>query len=280
MKLKYFLISGLGLMLIGSMLAIGAYHFAPRRSVMWDHGPKLMEMVSDSQKITSKEKINKIVIHAENQQVQIKRGLDFELQSSYEKTYKPQLSIDGQTLSIDGKAKERNIILSMGNNTSTITLTIPKEFPLAEIKVEGENSGFELIGLVSDKITTKTYGGNVFFDAVEGKSVNIDDTQGILNFNNSVIQTLATKGRNSQFYFNNLTDTKGTVELEGSSVVFSNKDSIGLDIDLSGMSMVMKDEESLPLKTVVGEKANLKIMGYDSTVNLEHLEAAEGEVTE
>ena len=71
MKLKYFLMAGLGLMVSGGLLAGTTYAFGTHRSLAWENGPQLVEMNHDSQVISTKEKINKIVVNAQYQQVEI-----------------------------------------------------------------------------------------------------------------------------------------------------------------------------------------------------------------
>jgi hypothetical protein len=271
-KLKYFLIGGLGFMLTGGILAVSSYKFGTLKSFTWDNGPKLIDMAQDFQTIPSTEKIKKIIIHAEHQQVQITRGLDFEVQTSYEKAYKPQVSVDGQTLSIEANAKERNVWISLEDNTPSITLTIPKDLSLSEIKIEGDDSYFGLTELASEKITTKTYGGTLLLDSIEGKSAKIEDMQGNVTINHSTIQKMAVTGRNSRFYLEDLTHKQSAIEVENSSIDLFSKNELGLDIQLSGSSTVTKDNENLALKTVLDGKDNLKITGYDSNVNIYHEE--------
>ena len=51
MKLKYFLMAGLGLMVSGGLLAGTTYAFGTHRSLAWENGPQLVEMKHDSQVI-------------------------------------------------------------------------------------------------------------------------------------------------------------------------------------------------------------------------------------
>lgn len=76
MRLKHFLITGIGLMLTGGLLAGATYTLGAQKSLTWDNGPRLIDMVTETKKIKD---ANKIVIHAENQTVSVIRGLDFEI---------------------------------------------------------------------------------------------------------------------------------------------------------------------------------------------------------
>ena len=64
MRLKHFLITGIGLMLTGGLLAGATYTLGAQKSLTWDNGPRLIDMVTETKKIKD---ANKIVIHAENQ---------------------------------------------------------------------------------------------------------------------------------------------------------------------------------------------------------------------
>ncbi|MBF8807324.1 MAG: DUF4097 family beta strand repeat protein [Enterococcus lacertideformus] len=201
MKLKYLLIGGLGLMLAGGTLAVSSYKLGGHKNLIWENGPKLMDMAQDVQIIPPSEKIDKIVIHANHQQVQITRGLDFEIQTSYEKQDKPLVSIKEQTLTIEGNARDRDVLVSLEDNTPSITLTIPKDLSFSEIELEGDNSYFGLFDLSTEKLSMKTYGGTISLDNFKGKSAKIDDKQGNMMINHSAIQKLSMTGRNTRLYF-------------------------------------------------------------------------------
>ena len=70
MRLKHFLITGIGLMLTGGLLAGATYTLGAQKSLTWDNGPRLIDMVTETKKIKD---ANKIVIHAENQTVSVIR---------------------------------------------------------------------------------------------------------------------------------------------------------------------------------------------------------------
>lgn len=65
MRLKHFLITGIGLMLTGGLLAGATYTLGAQKSLTWDNGPRLIDMVTETKKIKD---ANKIVIHAEIKQ--------------------------------------------------------------------------------------------------------------------------------------------------------------------------------------------------------------------
>ena len=82
MRLKHFLITGIILMVTGGLLAGATYTLGAQKSLTWDDGPRLIDMVTETKKI---KEANKIVIHAEHQTVSVIRGLDFEIKTTYDK---------------------------------------------------------------------------------------------------------------------------------------------------------------------------------------------------
>lgn len=76
MKLKHFLLAGIGLMVTGGLLAGVTYAYGAQKNLTWENGPKLIEMAQETQKISADKKIDRLEISAENQAVIIKRGLD------------------------------------------------------------------------------------------------------------------------------------------------------------------------------------------------------------
>ncbi|EOK14601.1 hypothetical protein WOY_00526 [Enterococcus faecium EnGen0372] len=50
MRLKHFLITGIGLMLTGGLLAGATYTLGAQKSLTWDNGPRLIDMVTETKK--------------------------------------------------------------------------------------------------------------------------------------------------------------------------------------------------------------------------------------
>lgn len=48
MRLKHFLITGIGLMLTGGLLAGATYTLGAQKSLTWDNGPRLIDMVTET----------------------------------------------------------------------------------------------------------------------------------------------------------------------------------------------------------------------------------------
>ena len=102
MRLKHFLITGIRLMLTGGLLAGATYTLGAQKSLIWDNGPRLIDMVTETKKIKD---ANKIVIHAENQTVSVIRGLDFEIKTTYDKTEKPEIKEKNGVLTVNAVKK-------------------------------------------------------------------------------------------------------------------------------------------------------------------------------
>lgn len=266
MKLKYFLMAGLGLMVSGGLLAGTTYAFGTHRSLAWENGPQLVEMNHDSQVISTKEKINKIVVNAQYQQVEIKRGKNFEVNSTYEKATKPQVTTKGDTLTINGNGREQNVLFHVMNNTSKITLTVPSELPLDQLVLEGEQGQLLLNDVVSENVSVTNNGGYITFNKVDGNKVKVNSVQSYVNIDNSDISNIELNAKYGNLFLNGFKNTQGTVMLENCYVDFLDNGEIGLDIDLLGMSTVTKNNEELPIKTVIKGENNIKITGYDSSV--------------
>lgn len=258
--------AGLGLMVSGGLLAGTTYAFGTHRSLAWENGPQLVEMNHDSQVISTKEKINKIVVNAQYQQVEIKRGKNFEVNSTYEKASKPQVTTKGDTLTINGNGCEQNVLFHVMNNTSKITLTVPSELPLDQLVLEGEQGQLLLNDVVSENVSVTNNGGYITFNKVDGKKVKVNSVQSYVNIDNSDISNIELNAKYGNLFLNGFKNTQGTVMLENCYVDFLDNGEIGLDIDLLGMSTVTKNNEELPIKTVIKGENNIKITGYDSSV--------------
>lgn len=70
MRLKHFLITGIGLMLTGGLLAGATYTLGAQKSLTWDNGPRLIDMVTetkikDANKSSSMQKIKQFRSYAD-----------------------------------------------------------------------------------------------------------------------------------------------------------------------------------------------------------------------
>ena len=225
-------------------------------------------MAQETQQINADKKIDRLEISAENQAVVIKRGIDFEVTTVHEKKSKPIISIKDNTLTIVGKEKERHTLISMEDDTAKIVITIPKNIVLSEIKIEGNNSQIELDEMKSKSISTNTYGGALTVTNIEADKFTADDKLGSIYINEATIQQMAVSTSDSQLSLENLTSSKGKIDLQSSHVDLYEMKENNLDIQLSGDSQLERNGEEITTKASSQKEKNLTITGQDSVVQI------------
>lgn len=269
MKLKHFLLAGIGLMVTGGLLAGVTYAYGAQKNLTWENGPKLIEMAQETQKISADKKIDRLEISAENQAVIIKRGLDFEVTTVHEKKSKPIISVKDNTLAIAGNEKERNTLISMEDDTAKIIITIPKNIVLSEIKIEGNNSPIELDEVKSKAISTNTYGGALTLTNIDADKLTADDKLGSIYINDATIQQMAVSTSDSQLSLEDLaTSTKGKIDLQNSHLDLYGMEENNLDIQLSGDSHLEKNGEEITTESFGQKDKTLTITGQNSVVQI------------
>ncbi|MFB8506115.1 DUF4097 family beta strand repeat-containing protein [Enterococcus durans] len=269
MKLKHFLLAGIGLMVTGGLLAGVTYAYGAQKNLTWENGPKLIEMAQETQKISADKKIDRLEISAENQAVIIKRGLDFEVTTVHEKKSKPIISVKDNTLAIAGNEKERNTLISMEDDTAKIIITIPKNIVLSEIKIEGNNSPIELDEVKSKAISTNTYGGALTLTNIDADKLTVDDKLGSIYINDATIQQMAVSTSDSQLSLEDLaTSTKGKIDLQNSHLDLYGMEENNLDIQLSGDSHLEKNGEEITTESFGQKDKTLTITGQNSVVQI------------
>lgn len=141
MRLKHFLITGIILMVTGGLLAGATYTLGAQKSLTWDNGPRLINMVTETKKI---KEANKIVIHAEHQTVSVIRGLDFEIKTTYDKTEKPEIKEKNGVLTVNAVKKSEGAIIGLEDTSAQITIVVPTDQELSELTIEGNNSAIDI----------------------------------------------------------------------------------------------------------------------------------------
>ncbi|MGM9904229.1 hypothetical protein A5844_001390 [Enterococcus sp. 10A9_DIV0425] len=268
MKLKYILGIGLGLMIVGGLLAGVSYALGAQTSLTWENGPRIIEMVQETKKISSEEKVNKIIVQADNQSVTIKRGLNFSVETSYDKTKKPKIIVENQTLTVTTNGQAPAAMVDFNSPESGLTITIPQDLELAELTVEGKNSFINLEEFTSKKITTNTYGGSISFNDVKSEQLKADDKLGNINLNELTIEQLAITASDSNIYFDDQNETKATIALNNSHLTLQDMEKIGLDIQLDGDSYINKNDGETASTSFSQGNKNIKITGQNSSVYL------------
>lgn len=269
MKLKHFLLAGIGLMVTGGLLAGVTYAYGAQKNLTWENGPKLIEMAQETQKISADKKIDRLEISAENQAVIIKRGLDFEITTVHEKKSKPIISVKDNTLAIAGNEKERNTLISMEDDTAKIIITIPKNIVLSEIKIEGNNSPIELDEVKSKALSTNTYGGALTLTNIDVDKLTADDKLGSIYINDETIQQMAVSTSDSQLSLKDLAaSAKGNIDLQNSHLDIYGMEENNLDLQLSGDSHLEKNGEEITAESFGQKDKTLTITGQNSVVQI------------
>lgn len=269
MKLKHFLLAGIGLMVTGGLLAGVTYAYGAQKNLTWENGPKLIEMAQETQKISADKKIDQLEISAENQAVIIKRGLDFEITTVHEKKSKPIISVKDNTLAIAGNEKERNTLISMEDDTAKIIITIPKNIVLSEIKIEGNNSPIELDEVKSKALSTNTYGGALTLTNIDVDKLTADDKLGSIYINDATIQQMAVSTSDSQLSLKDLAaSAKGNIDLQNSHLDIYGMEENNLDLQLSGDSHLEKNGEEITAESFGQKDKTLTITGQNSVVQI------------
>ena len=269
MKLKHFLLAGIGLMVTGGLLAGVTYAYGAQKNLTWENGPKLIEMTQETQKISADKKIDRLEISAENQAVIIKRGLDFEVTTVHEKKSKPIILVKDNTLAIAGNEKERNTLISVEDDTAKIIITIPKNIVLSEIKIEGNNSPIELDEVKSKAISTNTYGGALTLTNIDADKLTADDKLGSIYINDATIQQMAVSTSDSQLSLEGLAaSTKGKIDLQNIHLDLYEMEENNLDIQLSGDSHLEKNGEEITTESFGQKDKTLTITGQNSVVQI------------
>lgn len=269
MKLKHFLLAGIGLMVTGGLLAGVTYAYGAQKNLTWENGPKLIEMAQETQKISVDKKIDQLEISAENQAVIIKRGLDFEITTVHEKKSKPIISVKDNTLAIAGNEKERNTLISMEDDTAKISITIPKNIVISEIKIEGNNSPIELDEVKSKALSTNTYGGALTLTNIDVDKLTADDKLGSIYINDATIQQMAVSTSDSQLSLKDLAaSAKGNIDLQNSHLDIYGMEENNLDLQLSGDSHLEKNGEEITAESFGQKDKTLTITGQNSVVQI------------
>lgn len=269
MKLKHYLLAGIGLMVVGGLIAGVTYSYGAQRNLTWDNGPKLIEMAQETHQISVDKTIDRLEIFAENQEVEIKRGLNFEVTTVHKKTSRPTISVKDHTLAVIGNESKRRPMIQLDDDTAKIIITIPKNIIFSEIKIQGNNSRIQLDEVKSKTIRTNTYGGSLTLTNIEADTFTTDDKLGSIYMNDAVIQQLAVSISDSQLFLEDLaTSTEGKIDLQNSHVTLYEMEENHPDIQLSGDSHLEKNGEKITTKSFSQKRKNLTITGQNSVVQM------------
>lgn len=245
MKLKQFLLIGSGLMLFGGILAAGTYTAGAQKTIVWENGPKLLEMQEHTEKFKANE-IKKLVIQAENQEIKIRQGIDFEVTTRYEKSDAPKIDLKNQTLAIRAQGQpEYPVQLSLEENQPQITITVPKEMSLSDVTIESSNSRLTMTDIATKNLTVDAYANSwLSFIGLTTDSVTAKDQFGSLDFSRLKTKKGNFTGEGSNFYFYDSALTESsTIVAKNGSVQLTDLAVPGYQLTLIGDSTFQMNNE-------------------------------------
>ncbi|MBO1299323.1 MULTISPECIES: DUF4097 family beta strand repeat-containing protein [unclassified Enterococcus] len=268
MKLKYILGAGLGLMVVGGLMAGLSYASGAQTSLTWEGGPRIIEMAHETKDFSS-DKIDKAVVRADHQNIVIQRGVSFSVETSHDKTQKPKINVEDGTLEISADGQTPTAMLSITDTRSILKITIPRSVTLDELVIEGRNNELRLDEFSSKKINLNTAHTWTSINEVTGEALTVESQMGSLNLTELSMKQVKLEVSDGSIYFNDNEEAiKGEVTLQNSSIEFYDNEDQGLSVTLDGDSYVTKNYEPLSTKTYNRGNKDLKVTGHNSQVNL------------
>ncbi|WP_229078032.1 DUF4097 family beta strand repeat-containing protein [Enterococcus sp. 1001283B150225_161107_E12] len=268
MKLKYILGIGLGLMVTGGLMAGLSYASGAQTSLTWEGGPRIIEMARETKDFSS-EKIEKIVVRADYQNIVIQRGVNFGVETSYDKTQKPKINLEDHTLDISADGQTPAVMINVTDTRSMLKITIPKTMSLTELVVEGKNNELFLDEFNSKKINLNLANTWTSINEVSGELLTVENQMGSLDFHEVSIDKVKLATSDGSIIINeNEKPIKGEITLQNSTIDFYDNQEQGLAVTLEGDSYINKNYESLTTKTYHQGNKDLKVTGHNSQVNL------------
>lgn len=266
MRLKHFLITGIILMVTGGLLAGATYTLGAQKSLTWDDGPRLIDMVTETKKI---KEANKIVIHAEHQTVSVIRGLDFEIKATYDKTEKPEIKEKNGVLTVNAVKKSEGAIISLEDTSAQITIVVPADQELSELTIEGNNSAIDINEVSIKKVNTMTHDGWVSFNEFTGGTITAKDELGSLRLDEVKVDNLTVIGESSNLHLeDSLVSKEGNVTLNNSNLSLHEMENSGYTLQTSGESHIEKDYQPITNTLLEQGQKRLKITAKDTSINI------------
>lgn len=266
MRLKHFLITGIILMVTGGLLAGATYTLGAQKSLTWDNGPRLINMVTETKKI---KEANKIVIHAEHQTVSVIRGLDFEIKTTYDKTEKPEIKEKNGVLTVNAVKKSEGAIIGLEDTSAQITIVVPTDQELSELTIEGNNSAIDINEVSIKKVNTTTHDGWVSFNELRGGTITAKDELGSLRLDEVKVDNLTVIGESSNLHLeDSLVSKEGKVTLNSSNLSLHEMENSGYTLQTSGESHIEKDYQPITNTLLERGQKRLKITAKDTSINI------------
>lgn len=253
-------------MVTGGLLAGATYTLGAQKSLTWDDGPRLIDMVTETKKI---KEANKIVIHAEHQTVSVIRGLDFEIKTTYDKTEKPEIKEKNGVLTVNAVKKSEGAIISLEDTSAQITIVVPADQELSELTIEGNNSAIDINEVSIKKVNTMTHDGWVSFNEFTGGTITVKDELGSLRLDEVKVDNLTVIGESSNLHLeDSLVSKEGNVTLNNSNLSLHEMENSGYTLQTSGESHIEKDYQPITNTLLEQGQKRLKITAKDTSINI------------
>ena len=250
MRLKHFLITGIILMVTGGLLAGATYTLGAQKSLTWDDGPRLIDMVTETKKI---KEANKIVIHAEHQTV----------------SEKPEIKEKNGVLTVNAVKKSEGAIISLEDTSAQITIVVPADQELSELTIEGNNSAIDINEVSIKKVNTMTHDGWVSFNEFTGGTITAKDELGSLRLDEVKVDNLTVIGESSNLHLeDSLVSKEGNVTLNNSNLSLHEMENSGYTLQTSGESHIEKDYQPITNTLLEQGQKRLKITAKDTSINI------------
>lgn len=255
-------------MVTGGLMAGLSYASGAQTSLTWEGGPRIIEMARETKDFSS-EKIEKIVVRADYQNIVIQRGVNFGVETSYDKTQKPKINLEDHTLDISADGQTPAVMINVTDTRSMLKITIPKTMSLTELVVEGKNNELFLDEFNSKKINLNLANTWTSINEVSGELLTVENQMGSLDFHEVSIDKVKLATSDGSIIINeNKKPIKGEITLQNSTIDFYDNQEQGLAVTLEGDSYINKNYESLTTKTYHQGNKDLKVTGHNSQVNL------------
>lgn len=253
-------------MVTGGLLAGATYTLGAQKSLTWDNGPRLINMVTETKKI---KEANKIVIHAEHQTVSVIRGLDFEIKTTYDKTEKPEIKEKNGVLTVNAVKKSEGAIIGLEDTSAQITIVVPTDQELSELTIEGNNSAIDINEVSIKKVNTTTHDGWVSFNELTGGTITAKDELGSLRLDEVKVDNLTVIGESSNLHLeDSLVSKEGKVTLNSSNLSLHEMENSGYTLQTSGESHIEKDYQPITNTLLEQGQKRLKITAKDTSINI------------
>lgn len=255
-------------MVTGGLMAGLSYASGAQTSLTWEGGPRIIEMARETKDFSS-EKIEKIVVRTDYQNIVIQRGVNFGVETSYDKTQKPKINLEDHTLDISADGQTPAVMINVTDTRSMLKITIPKTMSLTELVVEGKNNELFLDEFNSKKINLNLANTWTSINEVSGELLTVENQMGSLDFHEVSIDKVKLATSDGSIIINeNKKPIKGEITLQNSTIDFYDNQEQGLAVTLEGDSYINKNYESLTTKTYHQGNKDLKVTGHNSQVNL------------